>query len=226
MGISPSVAGRRYDMDTLIDLVNEVVDSLYATTGPLILVGHSFGATLVAAVAGRRNHKVRGVVFVSPVVIPASKRRQPTERLSWLAIRYTASLLSRLPLGFAQRMIRLQAADILATATLARRGRSGFRRIREASRPERSLVPDPSAVADQMLAAARYGCLESATKVDTPSWIIAGTADAMSTVEDLHRLQGALNARLELIPGGGHLAHHEDADEVREALERAVAALA
>ncbi len=225
MGVSPSIAGRRYDMARLVDLVGDVVDAFHLTTGPLILVGHSFGATLAAAVASRRSDQVRAVVFVSPVVIPASNRRGVTSRLSWMAIRATAALLPQLPLVLGRRMIKLQAIDVLATATLARRGLRGFQRIRKASRPERILTPDPPAVADQMLAAAYHGCLESAPKSTKPMWIIAGTADAMSSVEDLHQLRDALGARLELIPGAGHLAHHEDATETRELLVRAVAAL-
>lgn len=226
MGISPSIAGRRYDLVRLVDIVDEVVGALLPAAGPLVIVGHSFGATLAAAVASRRADDLRGLVFVSPVVIPVHSRRGVAGRLSGMSIEAAAVLLPRLPLDIGRRMIRLQAIDMLATATLARRGRRGFQRIRVASRSERTLAPDPSAVAAQMQAAARHGCLEFSGALKMPTWIIAGTADGMSTLKDLYELRNALGAHLELIPGAGHLAHHEDVHQVSGLLEQAVDVLA
>lgn len=77
-----------------------------------------------------------------------------------------------------------------------------------------------------MRAAARHGCLEYAADFEVTTWIVAGTADAMSTVGHLKQLRDALGARLELIPGAGHLAHHEDVHQVSQLLAIAVDALA
>lgn len=224
-GLSPSRTDRRYDIWRLIDITNEVVDTMRLATGSVIMVGHSFGATLATAVASRHGDGLGGLVLVSPVVIPLRERRGMAGRLSWMAVEASAALLPRLPLNLGHRVVRSRVADVLATATLARRGIAGFRRIREASNSERFLMPDTSILADQMRAAARHGCLEFASEFTMATWIIAGTADAMSTVEDLQQLRDVLGARLELIPGAGHLAHHEDVIQVSQLLVAAVDAL-
>jgi pimeloyl-ACP methyl ester carboxylesterase len=148
MGMSPTTTARRYPINHLVDIVDEVVDGMRLAAGPVILVGHSFGATLATSVASRRRGGLRGLVLVSPVVIPLHERPGIAERLSWMAVEASAALLPRLPLSFGHRVVRSRVADSLAAALLARRGVSGFRRIREASSSERCLIPDPCALAD------------------------------------------------------------------------------
>jgi pimeloyl-ACP methyl ester carboxylesterase len=222
MGMVPIAAGRRYDMRRLIDIVDEVIEFLVPSTPSLILVGHSFGATLATAVAGRRSHALHGLVLVSPVVVPLSRRRGVSGRLSLMITEASTALLRSLPNSWGQRLVRSQPVDVLATATLARHGLAGFHRIRAASQRERWLVPDIDALVDQLRAATHHACLESATTTGLITWIIAGTADAMSSVADLEQLRAALGARLELLSGAGHLAHHEDVSSVSRLLVAAI----
>lgn len=225
MGLSASVPGRRYSFPQLVDIVDEVVEAIGLDAGPVVVLGHSFGATLAMAVARRRDAGLRGLLLVSPVVVPVNDQSGMTERLSRTLVDATATILSQVPAGLGRRLIRSQLIDALSTAVLAQRGVSGFRRIRAASSSERFLAPDPSVVASHLQAAARHGCAEFSADIKVSTWIIAGTADNMSPVEDLHWLRDALNARLDLIPGAGHLAHHEDVDAITEGVERAIEVL-
>lgn len=212
MGVSESGARLGDGLDGLSDLVEEVLGTL-GTSEPVILAGHSFGATIAAAVAGRRLVPLRGLVLVSPVVVRPSGRSGAGAHAANACVNLFAAVLARAPRPVADAVVRSAVIEDVANAFLTRRGLSGFRRIRAEAAPERHLTADPRAAADQLLVASGHGCLESAAAVRVPTWIVAGDRDQLSPRDELEQLCGAVaTCRMTLLPGAGHLAHQEEAE--------------
>lgn len=226
MGVSDSTARLEHGLDELAALVEEVLGTL-STPEPVVLVGHSFGATIAAAVAGRRLVPLRGLVLVSPVVLRPQGRSGPGARTANACVNLFAAVLARAPRLIADAVVRSSVIEDVVNALLARRGLTGFLRIRAEAAPERQLAADPRAAADQLLVAAGHGCLESATRVRVPTWIVAGERDQLSPRGELARLRDAVaTCRMSLLQGAGHLAHQEDAEAMSGLLADAVTALA
>jgi pimeloyl-ACP methyl ester carboxylesterase len=227
-GLGGSDSGPRLDrgLDELSALVEEVLGRI-EDPGPVVLVGHSFGATIAAAVARRHLVPLRGLVLVSPVVVPPTGRSGPAARASMACINLFAAVLADAPRVLAEAVARSSMLEDVANVFLTRRGPSGFRRIRAEAAPERHLPVDPRAAADQLMVATAHGCLESAPDIFDPTWIMAGDRDPLSPREELARLCAALtDGRLTLLPGSGHLAHQEDAEAMSALLAQCVTDLA
>jgi pimeloyl-ACP methyl ester carboxylesterase len=225
-GVSPGAGRLAEGLDELSALVEEVLASL-STPEAVLLVGHSFGATIATAVAARGLAPLRGLVLVSPVVVPPSGRSGPGERAANACLRLFATVLARAPRSVAEAVARSSVLEDVGNVFLARRGLNGFRRIRAEAAPERHLPVDPRSAADQLRAAVAHGCLESAAEVPVPTWIVAGDRDQLSPPDELRDLCDALPiGRLTLLPGAGHLAHQEDAQAMSDLLADCVTDLA
>jgi pimeloyl-ACP methyl ester carboxylesterase len=225
-GVSPSAPDGGYGLNELVDLVEQVVSALEPASKP-VLLGHSFGATVTAAVAAKRKSPIAGLLLVSPVVVGSQSR--PTGLVGMLtapAATATNRILRSFPRGLADAAIRSRLAESVVNTTLARRGVRGVARIHVWSKAERGLAADPRAMGSQLLVAASHGCLESAARLRVPAVIIAGDRDQLSTVDELRRLSAALpHGRLILVPGAGHLAHHEDAETLSRLVAEGVSEL-
>jgi pimeloyl-ACP methyl ester carboxylesterase len=227
-GLGGSESGPRLDrgLDELSALVEEVLARLEVPE-PVVLVGHSFGATIATAVARRHIVPLRGLVLVSPVVVPPTGRSGAAARASMACIDLFAAVLSDAPRVLAEAVVRSSILEDVANVFLTRRGLSGFRRIRAEAAPERHLPVDPRAAADQLVVATAHGCLECAPDISDPTWIMAGDRDPLSPREELVHLCAALaDGRLTLLPGSGHLAHQEDAEAMSALLAQCVTHLA
>ncbi|MFY9914758.1 MAG: alpha/beta hydrolase [Nocardioidaceae bacterium] len=226
MGVSDSAGRLDRGLDELSRLVEEVLGNMGAPA-PVVFVGHSFGATIGVAVAGRRLVSLRGLVLVSPVVVRPNGRSGPGARVGNSCASLFAAVLAGAPGVVADAVVRSTVLEDVGNAFLARHGLRGFLRIRAEAAPERHLTADPRAAADQLRVAARHGCLELAGDVQVPTWIVAGDRDQLSPMSDLTRLCDALpRARMRLLPGAGHLAHQEDAEAMSELVADCVSDLA
>lgn len=212
MGVTESTGRLVGGLDELSEVVEEVLGKVCAPA-PVVLVGHSFGATIALAVAARRLVSLRGLVLVSPVVASPKRRSGVSAWAGNACADLFAAVLERAPRVVADAVVRSTLVEDLGNAFLARHGLAGFRRIRAEAAPERHLRADPRAAADHLRVAARHGCLEFAGEVRVPTWIVAGDRDQLSPRSDLTRLCEALpNAQMRLLPNAGHLAHQEDAE--------------
>lgn len=226
MGVSRSTGPLGQGLDELSGLVEDVLGRV-STPEPVVLVGHSFGATIATAVAARHLVPVRGLVLVSPVVMRPSGRSGPGARAANGCLHLFAAVLARAPGPLARAVARSSVIEDVGNAFLTRRGWGGFRRIRAEAAPERHLDVDPRAAAGQLLVAVGHGCLEYAADVSVPTWIVAGDRDQLSPPAELARLCAALAAgRMTLLHGAGHLAHQEDAEAMSRLVDDCVTDLA
>jgi pimeloyl-ACP methyl ester carboxylesterase len=170
---------------------------------------------------------LRGLVLVSPVVLAPRSRSGPAQTVLNACVNGFASVLARAPRRVAEAVVRSGVIEDVANGFLARRGVSGFRRIRARAAVERVVAADPRAAADQLAVAAAHGCLDLASAVSVPTWIVAGDRDQLSPERELACLREALPiGRMTLLPGAGHLAHQEDAEALSVLLAGCVSDLA
>jgi pimeloyl-ACP methyl ester carboxylesterase len=74
------------DLDEQVKAIGPLVADY---SGPVILVGHSYGASVVLAALERYREKIAGVVLASPYVFPVSgRRRLRFEAVRWSPLRY------------------------------------------------------------------------------------------------------------------------------------------
>lgn len=226
MGVSPSTGRLEHGLNGLCELVEEVLEKVGAPE-PVVFIGHSFGATIGMAIAGRRLVPLRGLVLVSPVVVRPNGRPGPGARAGNACASLFAAVLARAPRRVAEAVVRSTVLEDVGNASLVRHGFRGFLRIRAEAVPERHLPVDARVAADHLRLASGHGCLELAGDVKVSTWIVAGGRDQLSPLRDLTRLCEALpTARMRLLPGAGHLAHQEDAEAMSELVADCVADLA
>jgi len=123
---------------TMADLVDEALAGIGPGPGPVILAGHSAGATVAFEVARRLGERVALVVLSGRVAPDADQPDLPTQ--------VGADLL----LGLVEQDLGDQAADRLAAL-----GEDGLELIRQAMERDTRLMagftPDPAAVVDAPL---------------------------------------------------------------------------
>ena len=95
--------------------------------------------------------------------------------------------------------------------------------IIRASLGERRLRDDPLSIAQLSRIATENGCLQFSSGIGVPTHVIAGDRDGFASAQELNFLTSTFTqGRLILIPGAGHLAHHEDTEAVSAALLAAI----
>lgn len=216
MGLTRSDQGCCSGLEKLAGFVESVMrDS--ALSGPRLLIGHSFGATIASAIASRRAVGVglQGLLLVSPVVSPPIARRGLAGVAARSGVKLSNALFGSAPRLFADAMIRSQALANITNASLTTDGWSGYRHIRLGSRLERGFAADPRLAATYYRLAAEHGCLQFAAGVRVGTEIVAGDRDQLASPLELERLRTCIpHAHLTLLEGAGHLAHHEAPDKL------------
>ena len=212
-GLSPAPYVRMTEIEVVARLVEDLALAL-DLGDQLLLLGHSFGATVMTLVAARSRIAVHGVLLVSPVANAGINRRGWSGFAGKAALAAASAAFGEAPLTISHRAIRSTVVENVSNTVLARRGLSGALRIHRLSKRERGFAADPRAMADQFRIASQHGCSEWAQDVQHPVWIIAGDQDQMSSVAELASLQSSFQrCQIAYVEGAGHLGHHEDVDQ-------------
>ncbi len=214
MGISPVIPGVYKDVEATAKTLEEAIIGVSGAKG-IVLLGHSFGATLASVIASRGKVPILGMILVSPIVTPVGRDSGFRGVLSRALIKSAVAILRAYPLALAEIAVRSQLWSFTNNAFLARRGLKGLRRVCALSSLERGLSADPRSVADQLDITGRHGCVEYARGLTIPVFIVSGDRDSLSSLDGLRRLEAELRrGSLSIIDGGGHLIHHEDTGTV------------
>lgn len=176
---------------------------------PDVVVGHSQGAALALALeegAGRR----RGLVLVCPVT-PWTRRPAILELLRMAPLRRLLSpVLSRLRRPLGRRILRTRVYGDPSRA--------------DAAAVDRYVAPyaDPRRSEALLRALADWRPAELASRLPipaSPTRVLAGGFDRRIPPAAARRLAAVLDARMEVIPGAGHLLPEEAPDAVARAVD-------
>lgn len=219
MGLSPAAPGRVYDLP---ELGRELAELATALPRPVIAVGHSFGCLLALQAAALTPGALDAAVLISPVTNAPAHARDWSGRVgAWGSLRY-ADALTALPAPLAHAVCDRPFRGWASNLYLARRGLRGWWKIVTKSREKQVYLSDPGAVAAAQRAVTLYGCTDFPAP-PFPVALLAGSRDLFTSPAEFRELAAHLGAsRAQLIPGAGHLLHHEDTAELAALLAAAL----
>jgi len=205
-GASTAIAtGRGPDsIDELADDVRAVIEDL--DLRDLVIVGHSMGGMALLAFAVRHPDvlaaRVRGIVLMSTAA-----------RLDLHRVPLVPASMAAFAAGF----VRSGAWSRTDWSTLA--ARTMFGRDAVPSQIELVRVLLATAAEDTVVACAdavaHFDVERRLGEITVPALVVVGTADLVTTVRDARRLtRGLADARLELVPGAGHMLMLERAERL------------
>ncbi|MBV8952114.1 MAG: alpha/beta fold hydrolase, partial [Actinobacteria bacterium] len=172
-----------------------------------VLVGHSMGGIAVQALAAYHpdvvRERVRGIVLLSTL---ASTPFSGIAPLHWLVDRH-GNLLPDVGGLMGRRNLGLLLARI------------GFGRGAQPSHVElvRHMIEscDPETTRGSIRALLGLDLVPDIGRIHVPTLVVCGTADLLTPPAESRRIAEAIaGARLELLPGGGHMLMLERSEEV------------
>ena len=185
-------------------------------TGPLIVVGHSFGGLIALRYALDAPGEVAGLVLINPTTHPRPEGLPWFQRAAGVLIGplMVKTLLLPLSLGMLQRLVTRMFRPEPPPPDYAARSR-----LTLGLTPPRfaASLQEYSELRDQLIALVpRY------PEIKVPTLIVAGDADPVVPPKiHAEALARALpQAELMRIPGAGHLPHHAHAATIANAIER------
>ncbi len=192
-----------YSMDLLADDMAALLRHLQC--GPAIIAGHSMGGYILFAFLRKYPELVRGLIFVSTrAVADTAEGRANREALA-----------QRVEREGHQPVVEKMLAPMMAAASIA--ANPTLQSEVESMMRSASLHGLDGASRGM---ATRSDATELLTKINVPTLILAGTADALIPHSESEKMAQAIpNARLHLIEGAGHLLSMEKPEEVNSVLK-------
>lgn len=193
-----------YALADFADDAEGVIESL--NLGTFVLVGHSMGGKIAQLLAARRPKGLAGLVMVAPsppvpLVLPAEVRAQ-------MEVAYES-----------RASVEMSIDHMLTAKPLSRAHREQV--------IEDSLRGAPRAKAAWPLHASHEDITREVAAIDAPAIVIAGELDRVDSVETLQTslLPYIPHARVQVVPGTGHLSPLESPVEVARLVEDFVESL-
>lgn len=196
-GCGQSAPAQSYDVSDQAVRVAAVLDDL--GLGPVTAVGHSSGGYIATALAGQRPDLVRSLALISTGPNPDALLPQPAILRFMLGRPFGPLLWSRRSDTMLRKGIQAMAArsvDIPDDMVAELRGTS-YRTFRTVLRQNTAYI-------------AERGVPERLSALKVPVLVVFGAADPRWDPSSAHRYGAVPNARVELLPGVGHLPMLED----------------
>lgn len=203
-GASPAFTDRTHDVDGYARWAS----ALLADLGPdTVLLGHSFGSIVAAAVCAAAATTPRALVLVNPIAEPASDAGGVTG-LGTAATALLHSGAARLGLdGLLRHRLLADAATVSMTTT-----RDPLLRhwISDEHRAHFGTFATTASLLECLRAAGSGSVRPWAPRITVPTLLLAGARDRVAPPAGQHALAAAFaDARLVLLPRTGHLLHYE-----------------
>lgn len=213
MGYSPALPTIDYTLDTIAAQVIDFVEHIDCPK-PIILLGHSFGTTVVARVASLRPDLLLQLFLISPIPLADGRRKAPHRRAALAALDAYFYLVGHGPKRLGVALFGNKLFSDFSTDLLLKKP-SERQRIRDLHRANLVLPVNRRAMFQTHKASTRHDVLETALDITTPTVIIAGDRDTLAHRKHLARLAEAIpHSTYHAISGAGHLAHHEHTSEL------------
>ncbi|MEJ8278393.1 alpha/beta fold hydrolase [Pseudonocardia spirodelae] len=203
-GASPPFTDRRHDVDGYA----RWAAALLASLGPgTVLLGHSFGSVVAAAVCAAAATTPRALVLVNPIAEPASAAGGVTGA-GTAATALLHSGAARLGLdGVLRSRLLADAATLSMTTT---RDPALRRWITAEHRAHFGTYATTESLLECFHAAGSGSVRPWAPRITVPTLLLAGARDRVAPPAGQHALAAAFgDARLVLLPRTGHLVHYE-----------------
>lgn len=222
-GQSPPLAGRAHDVDGYAAWARH----LLAQHGPgAVLLGHSFGSVVAAAVAASpfATASLAGLVLVNPIAAPplAGRRRFATG----VTTAYHR-LAGALPERAGTALLRSRVATRVASVAMVTTDDAELRAWIHAEHGRHfNRFADRRVLLESYGAAVSHDVTEHSADVGVPTLLVAGVLDDVAPLTSQRALVGRFtDATLVEVAGTGHLAHYEAPAAVAAAVDAFLARL-
>lgn len=215
-GDTGPMSGQPHDVAGYAALITELIEHLGA---PVVLLGHSFGSLVAAAVAADSPRLVQRLVLVNPISTPALKG--PRGLLSRLTAVYY-SLGKALPRRAGYALLANKLIVLAASRAMTRTKDKQLRRFVDENHLRHfSRFHSPELLSESFRASVSHTVTDFAQRLVMPTMLIAGESDEIAPLDGQRTLVGQLaDAELVVIPEVGHLVHYETPATAAAAIER------
>lgn len=187
-----------------------------ASASPLVL-GHSFGTIIAAQLAAAHPGLIHQLILINPIVTKDSAAFKPAISVGrfyyWLGGRV-------LPERAGMALLKSTSMILLGSIIMAKTKDKALRRAIHQSHIDHFGDFQSRRVLNESYdASISHGILDYASAITMPTLLIAGEVDDIAPAKGQYVLEKQLpDARLIMIPGVGHLIHHEAAHEAAAAI--------
>ncbi|MFP3580337.1 alpha/beta hydrolase [Arthrobacter sp. fls2-241-R2A-200] len=173
-----------------------------------VLLGHSFGSIVASHFVAAHPGAVSPLILVNPIAAPALEG--PKGIMTKLAVFYYQAS-AKLPRRLGLAILRNRAIVRVMSITMAKTKDKRLRRFIHGQHDAYfSAFSDRKSLLESFKASVSGNVAEVAEKLALPVLLVAGEKDEIATLPDQYKLVKRLpDAKLEVIPGVGHLIHYE-----------------
>ncbi|MBP2265633.1 pimeloyl-ACP methyl ester carboxylesterase [Pseudarthrobacter sp. PvP004] len=182
-----------------------------------VLLGHSFGSIVASHFTAANPGTVFPLILINPIAAPALEG--PKGIMTKLAVLYyQASAKLPRPLGLA--VLRNRLIVRIMSITMAKTKDKGLRSFIHGQHDAYfSAFADRKSLLESFKASVSGNVAEVAEQLTLPVLLVAGEKDEIATLPNQYKLMKRLpDAKLEVIPGVGHLIHYETPVPAAEAI--------
>ena len=232
-GQSPPLAAGTHDVDGYAAWTRALLAQVGSSA---VLLGHSFGSIVAAAVAATLGatttgtaaadpSPLAGLVLVNPIAAPALEGRRRVATGATTAYHRLAAALPQRP-GTA--LLRSRAVTRVASAAMVTTRDPELRRWIHAEHDRHfNDFASRRSLLECYRAATSHDVSEHAAGVGAPTLLVAGTLDDVAPIQTQRRLvERFTDATLVEVAGTGHLAHYEAPAAVAAAVDSFLAGIA
>jgi len=212
---STPMTERRHDIAGYADFVAAFIHQLNLEKP--VLVGHSFGSIVAAAVAAKESKLLDKLVLINPIANPTT-----TEAL-WpvlAATRFYYWLGGVLPKKKGRALLANKLIVLAVSAAMVKTHKRALRReIHQSHLEHFSTFQDPKLLHDIFVASTKAAVRQYAEGIKTKTLLIAGAVDNIAPLPSQNELHRQLkHSELFVIPKVGHLVHHEAPKRAAQAI--------
>lgn len=173
-----------------------------------VLLGHSFGSIVASHFAAAHPGAVNPLILINPIASPALEG--PKGIMTKLAVFYYWAA-ARLPKAPGLALLRNRAVVRVMSVTMAKTKDKQLRRFIHGQHDSYfSAFANRESLLESFKASVSGTVGDVAARLNLPVLLIAGEKDEIAMLPDQYKLMALLpDARLEVIPGVGHLIHYE-----------------
>lgn len=173
-----------------------------------VIVGHSFGSIICAEFAARFPTELSALILINPISAPALSGPRALATKATLGYYKTAAAL---PEKIGLRLLRAPAIVRVMSIAMAKTRDPTLRRYIHAQHDAHfSSFTDRRALLDTFSTSVSHTAADRACEIRSPTMIIAGGRDDISTLADQECLAATIpQAALTVVARAGHLIHYE-----------------
>jgi pimeloyl-ACP methyl ester carboxylesterase len=208
----------QHSVENYVEWLKDFIDSLGLNERP-ILLGHSFGSIVVSSYASLYQKSISKLIIINPIGSPALKG--PKALMTKIAIFYywcgrkmpeklAVSILGAKPIVLIMSVIMAKTKDRKLRRFIHHQHLSYF-----------SLFYSRQVLDEAFHASIEHNVREYAGKITTPTLIIAGELDDITTLDDQRSLaKSFVRAQIVELGDVGHLIPYEKPTAAAEAIKR------